>query len=271
MLVDPSSHSFRAYGHSPFRAALLHGGPGAAGEMAPVAEELASRGDIHVGILEPLQTATSVQGQVEELRAILKAHADPPVTLAGYSWGAWLGFLLAAGFPDLVSKLILIGSGPFDERYAASVRETRLERLTTAEQAEFASASRHLAELRDGERDRLVARLGTLASKADSYDPLPDGPPSVDLRADIYQAVWPEAAQLRRSGRLLKQAERIRCPVVAIHGDYDPHPAQGVEAPLSAVLDDFRFVLLQHCGHRPWTERQARAEFLRILGEELAG
>ena len=58
--------NLRKYGKAPFSIAVIHGGPGAAGEMAPVANELASSW----GILEPLQTAMSLQGQVEELTRI---------------------------------------------------------------------------------------------------------------------------------------------------------------------------------------------------------
>jgi hypothetical protein len=54
------------YGKPPFRVAVIHGGPGAGGEMAPVASEL-SRSQ---GILEPLQTALSLPEQVEELKSI---------------------------------------------------------------------------------------------------------------------------------------------------------------------------------------------------------
>jgi pimeloyl-ACP methyl ester carboxylesterase len=57
--------------------------------------------------------------------------------------------------------------------------------------------------------------------------------------------------------------------VVAIHGDYDPHPAAGVQRPLAAVLADFHFILLPRCGHRPWRERHARDTFYRILEAEL--
>lgn len=56
---------------------------------------------------------------------------------------------------------------------------------------------------------------------------------------------------------------------MAIHGDYDPHPAEGVRRPLSRVLDDFEFVLLESCGHRPWIERAARDWFYDILRQEL--
>jgi pimeloyl-ACP methyl ester carboxylesterase len=77
--------------------------------------------------------------------------------------------------------------------------------------------------------------------------------------------------QRRRSnGTLLALGTHIQCPVVAVHGDYDPHPAEGVQKPLAALLKDFRFVLLKHCGHTPWLERQARGSFYQVMRRELA-
>ena len=91
----------------------------------------------------------------------------------------------------------------------------------------------------------------------------------VDCRADIFQGVWPAAAQLRRDGKLLELGKHIKCSVVAIHGDYDPHPAEGVQKPLSAILKDFRFILLKNCGHKPWIEQQAKEKFFQILKKEI--
>lgn len=90
-----------------------------------------------------------------------------------------------------------------------------------------------------------------------------------DLQNDIFQAVWGEAQELRRSGELLKLGQYIRCPVVAIHGDHDPHPAAGVEIPLGRTVKNFRFILLENCGHEPWIERIAREKFYKIVKEEL--
>jgi pimeloyl-ACP methyl ester carboxylesterase len=262
-------HNPRIYGVAPFVVALLHGGPGAAGEMAPVARNLVLEHTPGWGVLEPLQTATSVQGQIEELRTILWKQADLPATLVGYSWGAWLGFLLAAQYPQFVKKLVLIGSGPFEECYVAGLQKTRLSRLNDQERAEFTYIIRSLADPATEDKDRLLVRFADLTAKTDQYNPLPHTSESIGLQGDIYQKVWAEAAQLRRSGRLLALGRQIQCPVLAIHGDYDPHPAEGVEKPLSATLNSFRFILLKNCGHTPWIERQARDQFYRVLKEEL--
>ena len=257
--------NLRTYGKPPYSVAVIHGGPGAAGEMSPVARQLASV----CGVLEPLQTAASLEGQIEELETVLEKNGDLPITLIGFSWGAWLSYMLAANHPAFVKKLILIGSGPYEEKYAATIQETRLSRLSEEDRTEVKSLMEVLDNPAAEDRSAALARLGALFSKADAYDPIMCQSEVIDYQADVFQSVWQDAAELRRSGKLLELGKHIKCPVVAIHGDYDPHPAEGVQKPLSVILKDFRLVLLQNCGHQPWMERQARDRFYTILKEEL--
>jgi pimeloyl-ACP methyl ester carboxylesterase len=118
-------------------------------------------------------------------------------------------------------------------------------------------------------KNELFGEFGALFARADAYDALFDGREHLEAKYDSGQRAWKEAEELRRSGALLKMGNQITCPVVAIHGDYDSHPAEGVERPLSRVLRDFRFVLLEKCGHSPWLERQARDRFYDILKGEI--
>ena len=257
--------NLRTYGKPPFTVAVVHGGPGAAGEMAPVARELASAR----GVLEPLQTAATLAGQVDELKAVLEQNAGLPVTLVGFSWGAWLSFILTAEHPALVKKLILISSGPFEERDAAKIRETRLSRLESKEREWVESLTEALNDPARKNKNTYFARMGVLLSKADAFDPIMDRSDPIDYSAEVFQGVWGDAGPMRSSGRLLTLGKRIECPVVAIHGDYDAHPAEGVQKPLSATLKNFRFILIEKCGHKPWIERQAKDKFYAILKEEL--
>jgi pimeloyl-ACP methyl ester carboxylesterase len=257
--------NLRKYGNKPFPIAVIHGGPGAPGEMAPVARELSSV----IGVLEPLQTAATLEGQVRELKAVLAKHAVLPVTLIGFSWGALLSFIFAARYPSFVKKLILIGSAPYQEKYAVNIAQTRLSRLSAQERKQALSLMQTLDDPSVVDKNTPLARLGNLLSKADSYDSLPHNDEILECRYDIFQGVWEQAAKLRSSGKLLELGRKIKCPVVAIHGDYDPHPAAGVVEPLSRILKDFRFILLEKCGHRPWLERSARDRFYNILKQEL--
>jgi len=257
--------NLRKYGSPPFTTAVIHGGPGAPGEMAPVARELSSV----TGVLEPLQTTVSLEEQVQELHDVLQESGDLPVILIGWSWGAWLSFILAASYPKLVKKLTLIASGPFEEEYAVDITETRLSRLDKEDRAEAHSLLEVLDDLTPGDKNTAFARLGKLISKADSYNLMPYEDEALEYQFDVFLKVWGQASQLRVSGELLELGKEIQCPVVAIHGDHDPHPYRGVEEPLSRVLKDFRFILLENCGHRPWFEKSARDEFYNILKKEL--
>jgi pimeloyl-ACP methyl ester carboxylesterase len=253
----------RRYGRQPFNLAVIHGGPGAPGEMAPVARELSP----DTGVLEPLQTAATIEGQVEELKNVLEKNGNPPLVLIGFSWGAWLSYILTARYPRLIRKLVLVSSGPFEERYAAQIMTTRFERLSETEKQEALAL---MEAMQSGSLiQKTFDRFGELMGRADSCDPLPADEEVLECSPAVYQTVWEEASRLRSSGRLLQMGESIPVPVVAIHGDYDPHPWEGVKDPLSRVIKDFRFILLENCGHHPWLERQACETFYQTLRREI--
>jgi pimeloyl-ACP methyl ester carboxylesterase len=223
-------------------------------------------------VLEPIQTATTLEGQIEELHHTLLGQSARPVTLIGHSWGAWLSTLLTAQYPADVHRLILVGSGPFLAGFVPLIEANRRKRLDPQAWAEYRFLCEQLSQADLATPASALARLGELGSKSDSYDPV-DPPGAQELAAgqdEIYRGVWPAAARLRRSGELLAQAARITCPVLAIHGEQDPHPLAGVQEPLAARLPDFRMVVLPRCGHEPWRERYACEPFYLLLEQELA-
>ena len=257
--------NFRKYGDPPFNVAVLHGGPGAPGQMAPVARELSSKR----GVLEPLQTKYTLEGQVRELHSILDENRVFPVTLVGSSWGAMLGFIFSAYHPKYVKKLIMIGSGVFDRKYVEKIQENRLMCLSLQERVEAQKLMEAFSFPTETNKNRIFTRLGELLTKADAYNPLTLETEVIETQYDVFQSVWSDVEKLRNSSKLLKLGKKIECPVVAIHGDYDPHPAEGIKKPLSTVLRDFEFVLLKNCGHLPWIEKEAMTEFYKILKKEL--
>lgn len=256
--------NLRTYGKPPYRIAVIHGGPGAAGEMAPVARALS----LEMGVLEPYQMADSIDAQVAELAAVLREHGQPPVTLIGFSWGAWLSLITAARHPDLIGKLILVGCPPFEERHATGIMKIRLARLDPPAREEVERLRTSLDDPSIVDKDILMCRLGEILARADTFDPLPFEDEAIACQWHIFDKVWSEALRLRRNGELLERTKAVVCPVVAIHGDCDPHPAAGVGEPLERVLKDFRLILLERCGHQPWREKWAREEFFHLLRTE---
>ncbi|HOP09751.1 MAG TPA: alpha/beta hydrolase [Candidatus Methanofastidiosa archaeon] len=257
--------NLRRYGRNPYNVVLVHGGPGAAGGMAPIGREIS---DI-AGILEPFQTRMTISGLVDELHGAITARANAPVTLIGHSWGSWLSMIFASQHTNIVNKVILIGSGAFEESYAKGIMDTRLGRLDGSEKAELLRLNEELDNAGPERRSELMSAFGRLMSKADSYAPTDGEDEDMICDYDIYENIWREAERMRRDGTLMRMAGLVKCPVVAIHGDHDPHDPDGVRIPLSKSVENFRFILLERCGHEPWHERYAREPFYDALRSEL--
>ena len=223
-------------------------------------------------MLEPIQSADSIEGQLAELDAQLRDAATAPVILVGYSWGATLACLYAAQHPHEVADLVLVSSAGFLPGDGEATRAARIARLSPAERDEVIELDAVLGDpgASDAERRAAMARIGALWERADAFDPLPDDEPAPPVEPEVHRRVWAEAAQLRESGALLVRVGQIGCEVVAIHGDHDSHPAASVREPLTRALPRFRFILLHRCGHRPWLERHAADRFYRVLEAEVS-
>ncbi len=256
----------RTYGNRPYAVAVLHGGPGAPGYMAPVARELSRT----VGVVEPLQTKDTLEGQIKELREQLTDYADAPVTLIGSSWGAVLALFLAAQAPVLVRKLILIGSAVFDADNSSRIESIRTGRLHHDRRRRYTEIAREMETAPSEKRHRLMKEWGEMLFDADAYDPLTTNLEIIEIQEDVFTGVWSDFVALRdRPGYLKAEFSRIKAPAAVIHGDYDPHPIEGIHPFLEDCLPRVRFYLLPRCGHYPWIEKNARTRFFEILRDEI--
>jgi len=261
----PLKATVRKYGKPPYGIAVLHGGPGAPGYMAPVARELGK----NRGVLEPLQTGDFVEGQIAELEGQLAENADFPVTLIGSSWGAVLALLTAARNNIEFGKLVLIGSAVFDAECSARIGDIRKGRLNEKQRRRLDEIK---SRINDSEVNGRIAEVwGELSFYTDTYDPITDDLEVIEVQYDLSARVWSEFKALRdRPGYLKSEFSKINIPTVVIHGDYDPHPIEGIRPFLESCLKNIRFYILPKCGHYPWIERHARERFYEILEKELS-
>ena len=238
----------RTYGNAPYQVVVIHGGPGAPGSCAGICRGLAES----AGVLEILQSKNSSDALIKEMLAVMDAYQLRETVLIGHSWGAWLSFLFAGQHPERVRKLILVGSGLFDEAYYPQLIAARGVTAMPAEQA-------------------ADVRAAGLSTSEDEYSPdnyclLPNLPNDlIAFHQEQFDALMAEIMPMRASGRLLRYANGIRCPVIAIHGRNDPHVLEGVKVPLENHLPDFTMHVLDKCGHEPWKEYYAKNMFFNIL------
>nr|WP_299406685.1 alpha/beta hydrolase [uncultured Roseobacter sp.] len=200
-----------------------------------------------------------MSAQVDELRSQIDAYCSPPVVVIGWSWGAWLGCLFAARHNALIRNLILVGSGPFEARFASAIRAMKNSRLTHEQKIELEALRTEEGGVAD------IARFIELSDVADTYFRDNSPLPFVEFDSAIHGSVWAEANEMRKSGALVEALSHIQCPVLAIHGDYDPRPSEGVRLPLQTSLPEAQFVELERCGHKPWQEVHAKRSFYCLL------
>jgi hypothetical protein len=74
----------------------------------------------------------------------------------------------------MVKRLVMIGSVPFEEKYANKIAQTRLSRLSEEEGRQVRSIFAILDGPNSGdcEKNRALSRLGELFSRTDAFDPI---------------------------------------------------------------------------------------------------
>lgn len=259
--------AFRKYGLVPYNVVLVHGGPGAVGEMAEVARTLAT----DYGIIESLHRELTIRNQLRGLSDVIEKESTEPVVLIGFSWGAWLSILFVSEFKQYVKKLILIGCGPLEAEYAADIYKTRLSRLIKSDQKQFRTILDSLADQKIQDLSSAFEELSMLIQKTDNYDRFSDSSATAEIHPEVFISIWKEADFLRKEGKLIDAIKKIDIPLHVIHGDYDPHPAAGIIKPLQIINKDFQYEILIHCGHKPWIEKYARSRFYELLREIISG
>jgi len=252
--------NFRLHGNAPYNIIFLHGGPGAAGEVAFPSKKLSKE----FGVIEAFQTQSSIKKQVQELKNLITEQAEDQFQLIGWSWGAWLAYIFTATYPEYISKLFLISSGPFESKYSEGIMKTRLSRLKEDEQVELIT----MFETFD-KSDLYLEAILSLINYADTYESIQETEDNIIFNYKIYKKIWIEAEKLRKTGKLIEYGKQITCPVVAVHGDYDPHPYEGVIIPLKKTINNLNYFILEKCGHHPWYEKNAEKDFFRILKKEI--
>ncbi len=269
MDAAPSSRqviAVREYGSAGPTVVLLHGGPGAAGYMAPVARDLSGA----FRVLEPLQRGSgaeplTVARHVEDLREVIRSRCgSAPPTLVGHSWGAMLALAYAAAHPGDSRGLALIGCGTFDPVTRSRLRE-RVERRMDE------SLRRRISrlEIEYPDPDERLRVTCDLLLPAYSHDAMTDRFEIESCDARAHHESWADMLRLQSEGIYPAAFKAISAPVLMLHGEVDPHPGGEVRASLQPHLPQLQYHEWPRCGHYPWIERGVREDFFSRLGKWL--
>ncbi len=264
----------RFYGESGPHVVLLHGGPGAPGQMAPVVRRLCQQ----FRIIEPLQRISGsvplmVGRHVADLNDVLQSPLrEGPLRLVGFSWGAMLALTYAARYPTGVDRVILIGCGTFDQRSREAYQACMAQRMDPDDRRRIRRIEAQLAAEQDRQRRaELFAEFASIYTHHQSFRPIANAMEDVihcDERG--FRETWEDVLWLQERGVQPAEFARIQAPVTMIHGDRDPHPGPLIYESLAPLIPSIQYRELSRCGHMPWIEREASDAFYALLTECLA-
>lgn len=251
----------RSYGISGPPVIVLHGGPGAAGYLEPVARRLADS----FRVWEPFQRGSgdvplSVARHVVDLdESIASLNMPERPALVGHSWGAMLALAYSAAHPDRVAALVLVGCGTFDIESRARMNAIRQERMDDSLRQRLDRLNRLAVD-----PNWQLAAMGRLFMRMDSYDLVSLGTKAV-VDAPAHHQTWNDMLRLQEEGVYPAAFAAIRVPVLMLHGRADPHPGTMIEQHLRPYLPQLEHHPLDDCGHYPWLERSAADAFFAVL------
>jgi pimeloyl-ACP methyl ester carboxylesterase len=254
----------RSYGTSGPLVIVLHGGPGTAGHMAPVARGLAAQ----FRVLEPWQRGSgseplTVARHVEDLHELLgtvEADRETPPALVGSSWGAMLALAYAARHPDRAGPLVLIGCGTFDPAARRQLNATVSERMDTGLRQQLAQRAEFYPDA-----DERLGVMGNLILPLYSYELLTKEMENVRYDARGHEETWADMIRLQEEGMFPAAFRAITEPVLMLHGTADPHPGPMIRASLQPYLPQLEYREWERCGHYPWLEKAVSDEFFTVL------
>lgn len=241
---------------------LLSGGPGFSSEyMLPVAQHLESRYRAVLldqrgtgkSLLETYDATTldhkKLVADIEALRRALKADK---LTLVGHSWGGILSMMYAAEHPDRVRALVLIDSGGPTIAGVAKFTANHTARMTEEDTKRVAAGYANL------QKDHKAAILEITRARTPPY--FHDRAKAIAFADALHEdsfndkMFWPVVGQLNGNFDLRPGLQKVKVPVLIIHGKSDPlESAQEVHDALAGS----RVVLIDDAGHFPWAEQPA--------------
>ena len=255
----------RKYGNSRHSVVVLHGGPAASGDAAPIAQGLSDS----FRVIEPWQRGSGVEPltvarHIDDLRSLITGlDSVSPPALVGHSWGAMLALCYAAAHPNSVGPIVLVGCGTFDAASRARMKEILQERTDSDLRERLARITASTSDAADlhMKKHKLTRDL----SVYDRAEPWPEKEEYEPLDARAHRETWDDMMRLQSDGTYPSAFTRITSDVLMLHGSYDPHPGPMIYESLRPFIPRLEYRQLDRCGHSPWLERFARTEFFSIL------
>jgi pimeloyl-ACP methyl ester carboxylesterase len=270
--AEGASLYFQAIGTGPDTVVVVHGFQGnGSGYLAPDLQRLArgrtllvydQRGEGRSDSVQSLEHP-GLEEHVQDLEALRRHLGLERLRLFGHSGGAAIVVRYAGEHPEHVERALLVAPPPLvGAGYGEQTGRRFLARLDSAAWVRMRALE---ARIPQAEEPALLCRelIATMLPRGFLADPTALG----RMRGDFCGAP-PERLRTRAARRDAFLAslrgrewhpilERIRVPVLIIHGERDAIPAESARD-LARALPDGRVLIVPSADHLPWLDQPER-------------
>lgn len=220
---------------------LLHAGIADSRMWAPQVKALAAAGHrVLAPDLPGFGETPLVPGTVDYV-AHATALLDPPAAVVGCSFGGRLALEIASARPDLVERLVLVGSGLANWEWSDAARSGFAEEERAIAQGDLGGAAAAQARMWLADGADPDVRTLTEAMILRSYElQIP--------MEDHVTGSWPEPPLEERLGE-------IRTPTLVVVGAEDVADIRAIAERLAREIEGARLEVVEGAGHLPSLER----------------
>jgi pimeloyl-ACP methyl ester carboxylesterase len=234
---------------------LLHAGIADSRMWTSQVEALTAAGHRVVAPDLPGFGGTPLEPGTVDYVAYAADRLDGPTAVVGCSFGGRIALELevALARPDLVERLVLVGSGLGSWEWSDAAKAGFAEEEEALERGDLAAAAAAQARMWLAADADEVVRALTEAMIARSYE----------LQLPVEQevtGVWPERPAVER-------LSEVRVPTLVVVGSEDVEDIRAIAEKLAAEIPDARLERIEGAGHLPSLERPD--ELNRLLLEFL--
>ncbi|MBI4428988.1 MAG: alpha/beta fold hydrolase [Ignavibacteriales bacterium] len=194
---------------------------------------------------------------LEDIDGIRKSFGIDKMNLMGHSWGGFLAMQYAVKYPDRLSSLLLINTSPASSKLKDETERVAQSRMTKEDSEARLTLLRSEAFRR---RDpAAMASLFRISFRGSFFEPhYADSlslvfQPNYSASSAMLQHLFKDRALLNYD--LSRRLSAVRCPTLILGGEYDQVSPQILLDLQKSILSS-TLVILKHCGHFPYIERQ---------------
>jgi pimeloyl-[acyl-carrier protein] methyl ester esterase len=190
---------------------------------------------------------------VDSLAKIISQQLKPGTILAGWSLGGMIAINIAAKYPELVNKLILISSSPQfanSDSWEYGIKKSIIDSFANDLTTNYRETIHRFLAIQMFGCDNAKLIIRDLREKV-----FANGEPHIDSLS--------KGLQILKNCNLWKAASQIKCPTAVILGEKDTLIPQASGERTRQTIPQCELKIIKSAGHAPFVSHSK--EFLKIV------